>query len=293
MRKIKIIGAVAGLFLAYTSLFIVDQFEQAIVLEFKKPVEIIKKPGLHFKMPWYEVKYFDKRILDYNTFEQRSQTGNVGVITIISGDQKRLEVDAFLKYKISDPLKFMQSVGDEWGLIRNIDPVLESSMRKVISEVPLVALLSNKRIKIMHDIKTLVNQKAKAYGVDVIDVRIISADFPEKNRNDIFARMITERQREAKKLRATGAEEATKIRAEADKERTVLIAEAQQKSQVIRGEGDGEAAKIYASAFGQDPEFFKFYGTMQAYKETISKDDTKVMLSPKHGFFKLLNGGGD
>jgi membrane protease subunit HflC len=278
--KTLIFVALAAFYILYTSIFVVDQFEQAIVLEFKKPVEIIREPGLQFKMPWQSVSYFDKRVLDYKT---------PSVITVIAGDQKRLEVDAYLKYKISDPLKFLQSVGNEYGLVRNIDPILESSMRKVISEVPLASLLTVKRIQLMQDIQTLMNQKGQAYGIDVIDVRIISADFPDKNMQDIFARMITEREREAKKLRATGAEEATKITATADKEKTVLLAEAENQAQVLKGEGDGLAAKIYADAFNQDPEFFKFYRTMQAYRESISSKDTKLILSPDNSFFKMMD----
>ncbi len=278
-NKYVLIGGGIALLLLFSTVFIVDQTKQAIVLEFKRPVSIIKKPGLHFKAPWQTVQQFDKRVLDYNT---------ANVVTIIAGDQKRLEVDAFLKYRISDPLKFLQSVNNETGLIRNLDPVLESSMRKVISEVPLSTLLTDNRVKLMRDIKTLVNSKAKSYGIDVIDVRIISADFPQKNRRDIYARMITEREREAKKLRATGAEEATKIRAEADRERTVLLAEAEKKAQILRGEGDGEAAKIYAEAFNRDPDFYKFYRTMQAYRESITSKDTQMIISPDSGFLEMM-----
>lgn len=289
-NNFKIIAAVAVAFVAYTSIFVVNQFEQVIVLEFRKPVRIVKEPGLQFKAPWQSVQFFDQRVLDYNTYDQRVMNNRDGVITVISGDQKRLEMDAYLKYRITDPRKFLESVGNEIGLTRNIDPILESSMRKVISEVALSSLLTEKRVKIMQDIREQVNNKAKIYGIEVVDVRIISADFPEKNREEIYQRMITELEREAKKLRATGAEEATKIRAGADREKTVLLAEAEKKSQVLKGEGDGQAAKIYADAFNQDPEFFKFYRTMEAYRGSINKDDTKVILSPKSGFFNMMDG---
>jgi membrane protease subunit HflC len=271
------VGAIA-LIIGLSCVFVVNQTEQAVVLEFKKIVRIEPQPGLKFKMPWQDVEYFDKRVLDYDA----------PVKTVIAGDLKRLEVDAYVKYRISDPSRFLQTVRSEDNLIGNLDPILESSMRKVISEVPLNALLTEKRDEIMANIKDLVDKKSQTYGIQVADVRIMRADFPEKNRNDIYQRMRSEREREAKTLRARGAEEATKIKAQADKERTVILAEGEQKAQTLKGEGDAEASKIYAEAFSQDAGFYKFYKTMETYKKTISKDDTTVIMSPNKGFFKLL-----
>ena len=239
---------------------------------------MVTKPGLNLKAPWEDVTYFDKRILDYDASSK----------TIIAGDLKRLEVDAYVKYQIGDPLKFLQTVRTKSNLEGNLDPILESSMRKVISEVPLNTLLTTKRDEIMDDIKTAMGLKTKGYGIEVVDVRIVRADFPEKNRNDIYLRMKSEREREAKTLRAKGAEEATKIQATADRERTRIISEAQAKAQEIKGEGDSEAGKIYADAFGHDPEFFKFYRSMEAYKDTMKKENTSLVLSPNSEFLKYL-----
>lgn len=280
MKKIIAISLIAVGLIAYNSLFIVEQTEQAIVLEFRKPVEIITEPGLKFMMPWQTVSLFDKRVLDYHS---------PNVNTFIAGDQKRLEVDAFLKYKISDPLKFLQAVQDERNLIRKLDPVMESSLRRIISEVPLHTLLTERRAELMDKIKQQVNEKAANFGIEIIDVRIMRADFPEKNRGDIYQRMISEREREAKDLRAKGAEEATIIRANADKERTILIAEAEKTAQILRGEGDGKATKIFATAFGRDPEFFDFYRSMEAYKQALKKEDTTLILSPDNKFLKFFD----
>lgn len=279
MRNKFLIGAVVVLaFIGFSSVFIVDQTEQAIVLEFKKPMRIIKEPGLKLKAPWDDVQYFDNRIQDYDAAAK----------TIIAGDLKRLEVDAYVKYRISDPLKFLQTVKSEFNLMGNLDPILESSMRKVISEVPLNTLLTDKRDQIMAEIKKLVNEKAQAYGIDIIDVRIMRADFPEKNRNDIYARMKSEREREAKDLRAKGAEEATKIQAQADRQRTQILSEAEAQAEEIKGQGDSESGKIYSLAFNQDPDFYKFYRSMEAYKETMTKKDTSLVLSPNNEFLKYL-----
>lgn len=280
MRKLPIFIAAIIIILLYNSLFILDQTEQAIVLEFKKPVEVLNAPGtdqagLHFIMPWQSVTYFDNRVLDYNTDN---------VKTFIAGDLKRLEVDAFVKYQINNPIKFLQSVGTEFSLRSKLDPVLESSMRRVISEVPLNTLLTDRRAELMESIKKQVNANAKDFGIDVVDVRIMRADFPEKNRGDIYERMISERKREAADLRAKGEEQATIIRATADKEKTVLLADAQKKAQILKGEGEAKSTKIFADAFNRDPEFFDFYRTMEAYRGALNKKDTTIILSPDSEF---------
>lgn len=279
IMKFKYIIIAVAVLVFFNMMFVVEQTEQAIVLEFKSPVKIVTEPGLKVKMPWQSVQYFDKRILNYDTPE---------VKTFIAGDLKRLEVDAFVKYRITDPLKFLQSVNSERNLLVRLDNVLESSLRKVVSEVPLGAMLTSKRSELMGEIRGLVNEKAKAFGVEIVDVRITRADFPEKNREDIYARMRSEREREATDLRAKGQEEATIIRASADREKTVLIAQATEKAQILRGEGDGQASRIFAQAFNRDPNFYDFYRTMQAYKGSISKDDTTLILSPDSEFLSYF-----
>ncbi len=277
-NKLLAATGIIALLIIWSSVFIITQTETAIVLQFKKPMRTLREPGLAFKFPWEDVAYFDKRILDYDASAK----------TIIAGDLKRLEVDAYVKYRIAEPLKFLQTVKTKSNLEANLDPILESSMRKVISEVPLNTLLTTKRDEIMDDIKTMTGDKSRGYGIEVTDVRIVSADFPEKNRNDIYLRMKSEREREAKNLRARGAEEATKIQAMADRERTRIISESQAKSSEIKGQGDSEAGKIYADAYSRDAEFYKFYRSMEAYKDTMKKENTSLVLSPNSEFLKYL-----
>ena len=280
-HKIKIFIAVAFVLVLFNCVYIVEQTEQAIVLQFKAPVRIVEDAGLKFKAPWETVQYFDKRILNYDTPE---------VKTFIAGDLKRLEVNAFVKYRITNPLKFLQSVNSERNLLNRLDNVLESSLRKVISESPLGAMLTEKRVELMASIKKLLNVQAQAYGVEIVDVRITRADFPDKNREDIYARMRSEREREATDLRAKGQEEATIIRAKADREKVVLLAESTKTAQILRGEGDGKASKIYAEAYNRDPEFYDFYRSMEAYKGSINKDDTTAILSPDSKFLDYFGG---
>ena len=278
--SVKIILAIIIGFTLNMSLFIVSQTEQALVLEFRRPVKFVEKPGINIKAPWQSVQYFDKRLLNFDAKPY----------TILAGDQKRLEVTAYLKYRITNPRLYLQATGGNIDNFEsNLSTVLESSLRKGLSEVPLNALLTSKRKVLMHDLRNLINLKAKDFGITVVDARIIKADFPQENREDIYSRMRSEREREAKNLRAQGAEEATKIKAEADKEKTIILAEAQKKSEITKGEGDAEASRIYANAFGRDVDFFNFYRTMQAYKETIKKDDTKLIMSPKSGFLRYLD----
>ncbi len=262
------------------SLFIVNQTEQALVLEFRRPVKFVEKPGINMKAPWQSVQFFDKRLLNFDAKPY----------TILAGDQKRLEVTAYLKYRIIDPKKYLQSTGGTQENFESLlSKILEDSLRKGLSEVPLNALLTSKRKVLMFDLQKRINTKSKDLGVQVVDARIIKADFPLENREDIYSRMRSERDREAKNLKGIGAEEATKIRAEAEKEKTIILAEAQKKAEITKGEGDAEASRIYSAAFGRDVDFFKFYRTMQAYKETIKKEDTKVILSPNSGFLRYLD----
>jgi membrane protease subunit HflC len=208
---------------------------------------------------------------------------------VILGDQKRLVVDAFARYSIVDPLRFYQAVGDEARLRGRINTILDASMRKVLGEVPLFTVLSADRIALMNRIRESANTEAQQFGIEIIDVRIKRADLPPENSQAIYRRMQTEREREAKELRAQGAELAQRIRARADRERRVIIAEADRESQIIRGEGDANAVRIFADAVNRDVEFFTFYRSMQAYREALADDNTSFVLSPDSEFFRFFD----
>lgn len=283
MSQIKpiyiILGAVLLLLINSTA-FILDQREQALVVQFGEPVRVVKDPGLHFKIPFaQDLITFDKRILDLNADPRE----------LIASDQKRLIVDSFAKYKIVDPLKFYQTVRNEAGMRTRLNAILDSRLREVLGSVPLQALLTGERTKIMHSIKQNVNSEAKSFGIDVVDVRIMRADLPPTNSEAIFLRMQTERQREAKEFRAQGAEEAQGIRSKADKDRTIILAEAQKQSDLMRGDGEGKAAEIHAAAYARDPEFYRFYRSLQAYRESLKNTDTSLILSPDSDFLKFFN----
>jgi len=279
-----------------SSMFVVSQTEQALILQFGKPERVIKEPGLNFKLPFIQnVEYFDNRLLDYD-----AQSNEV-----IAADQKRLIVDSFVRYRITDPLRFKQTVGNELTMRSRLNSILESSLRQVLGGVPLSAVLSEKRAEIMENIKNLVNLQAMGqkieggadnitkggFGIEVIDVRIKRADLPPANSEGIYKRMQTEREREAKEFRAKGSEDAQKIRSQADKERTIILAEANKKAEITRGEGDGQATKIFADSFGKDQDFFQFYRSMQAYRNTLDKKDTTILMSPDNEFLRFMEKG--
>jgi len=277
------------LFILASSMFVVNQTQQALVLSFGKPIRVEQQPGLKFKIPFVQnVEFYDARLLDFDAESKE----------VIAADQKRLIVDAFVRYRITDPLRFKQTVGSEAVMRSRLNSILESSLRQVIGEVPLAAVISERRTATMNKIKQLVNAQTRAgaadsatrsgFGIEVVDVRIKRADLPPANSEGIYKRMQTEREREAKEFRAKGAEDAQKIRSTADKERTIILAEAKKQSEILRGEGDEEATRIFAKAFGQDPQFFKFYRSMQAYKKALNKDDTTMVLSPNSEFLKEM-----
>ncbi len=285
-------------FILLNSAFIVNQTEQALVLQFGKPVRVIQEAGLNFKTPFVQnVEYYDKRLLDFDANPNE----------VIASDQKRLIVDAFVRYRITDPLRFKQTVGNETTMRSRLNSILESSLRQVLGSVPLSDVLSEKRAEIMSDIRDLVNLQAMGakaegdtnnstkggFGIEVVDVRIKRADLPPANSEGIYKRMQTEREREAKEFRARGSEDAQKIRSQADKERTIILAEAKKKSEITRGEGDGTATKIFADSFGRDQDFFQFYRSMQAYKKTLSSKDTTILMSPDNAFLQFMEKGGD
>ncbi len=280
-RSLAILGilvAVLGI-VAFGALYTVHQTQQALVLQFGKVQKVITTPGLKVKVPFVqEVIFIDKRILAYDAPAEE----------IIASDQKRLVVDSFLRFRISDPLRYYQSVRTEATARSRINAILSSVLRRVLGGVPLSTLLTKERSKLMKEITELSNGETKNLGVTVIDVRVKRADLPEANSQAIYARMKTEREREAREFRAQGAEISQRIRSRADREKTVLIAEAQKKAQITRGEGDGKAVKIFADAFGKDAEFFNFYRTMEAYRESLSGDDTTLVLSPDSEFFSFF-----
>ena len=263
----------------FFSIFIVKEINQAIVLQFGDPKRILLKPGLNFKIPFIQnVVFLDKRILNLDTPPEE----------VIASDQKRLIVDAFARFQIVDPLKFYISVGNERVARSRLSTIINSRIRNVLGQQELQTLLSQDRTKQMALIQEGVNNEAENFGIKIVDVRIKRADLPQANSDAIFRRMQTEREREAKEFRAKGAEMAVTITSTADKEVTVILADAQKQSEIMKGEGDGERNKIFADAFGQDPEFFAFYRAMQAYEKALIGGETSLILSPDSEFFKFF-----
>ena len=279
MKKIllPVVGVIAVV--AFFSIFIVKEVNQAIVLQFGDPKKIILKPGLNFKLPFIQnVVFLDKRILNLDAPPEE----------VIASDQKRLIVDAFARFQIVDPLRFYISVGNERVARSRLSTIINSRIRSVLGTQRLQTLLSEDRTKQMSLIQEGVNIEAEKFGIKIIDVRIKRADLPQANSDAIFARMQTERNREAKEFRAKGAEMAVTITSTADKEVTVILADAQKKSEIMKGEGDGQRNKIFADAFGQDPQFFAFYRAMQAYEKALIGGETSLVLSPDSEFFKFF-----
>ena len=269
------------LFTIFSALFIVKQTEQALVLQFGDPIRVIKEPGLKIKIPLIQnAVFYDTRVLDFDA----------EVEEVILSDQKRLLVDAFIRYQIVDPLKFYQSVSNENGFKARVGGILSGSLRRVLGSNPLEVVLSVNRSELMEKIQGELDNESSNFGVKMIDVRIKRADLPKANSEAIFARMRAEREKEARQFRAEGSEESQIIKSTAEKERTVIIADANKKSQTIKGEGDGKAIKVYAEAFNKDKEFFKFYRSMEAYKKVFKEgdDDPTLILSPDSDFFKYF-----
>ena len=279
MKKI-LIGALVVLgVVAYQALFVVQEINQAIVLQFGDPKKIITKPGLNYKIPFIQnVVYLDRRVLNLDNPPEE----------VIAADQKRLIVDAFARFKIVDPLKFYISVGNERVARSRLATIINSRIRSVLGTQELATLLSTDRAVHMGTIQNDVNTEAQNFGITIVDVRIKRADLPPANSEAIYARMQTERQREAKEFRAQGAEMAAKITSTADKEVTVILANANKESEIMRGEGDGKRNKIFADAFGRDPQFFGFYRAMQSYEKALIGGDTSMILSPDSDFFKFF-----
>ena len=268
------------LFGAYSAAFMVNQTQQALVLQFGEPKRTIQEPGLKFKLPFIqEAVYYERRVLALIPQDAEE---------VILADQKRLQVDAYARYRIEDPLLFFQTVRNEIGARARLESIIDSSVRRVLGRETLASILTGERESINGSIRDEVNQSVASLGIQIIDVRLRRADYPEATSQNIFNRMKSEREREAKEFRATGEEEAQKIRADAEKTRTVIVAEAKRQAQEVRGEGDSNAIRIYAESFGRDPEFFSFYRSMEAYRKAIGESGTSMVLSPNSSFFRYF-----
>ena len=269
--------------ITYLSLFTVKEINQAIVLQFGNPKKVITTAGLQWKIPFVQnVVFLDRRILSLDPAPEE----------VIASDQKRLIVDAYSRFKIIDPLKFYISVGNEMVARSRLATIINSRIRNVLGKQSLATLLSEERGRQMAIIQEGVNEEATKFGIQIIDVRIKRADLPQANSEAIYKRMQTEREREAKEFRARGAEMAVTITSTADKEVTVILANADKQSEIMKGEGDGIRNKIFADAYGRDPEFFSFYRAMQAYEKALIGGETTMILSPDSDFFKYFGSTG-
>lgn len=258
--------------LGSSALFVVDETKQVIVLQFGDPKRTISEPGLNVKIPFIQnVIYYEKRVLNFDPPVER----------VILADQKPLNVNSYARYRISNPLRFYQTVTTEQGLSRQLGQIINSSVRSVLGNVNLASVLSEERTRIMSDIRTKVNTQAGRFGIDVVDVRISRADLPDETSKSVFARMQSEREREAAEFRAEGFEQAQRIRATADREATVLRAEAKRESDILRGQGDAQKTTTLANAYSTDPEFFRFFRTMEAYKQSLQGTNSFLVLDPK------------
>ncbi|MBX3023640.1 protease modulator HflC [bacterium] len=280
-RWIGIVAVFAALVLLWnTALFVVPQWMQAMVVQLGDPVRVVREPGLYWKIPFIQtVTYFDRRLL-----EQASSPKE-----ILTRDKQQLVVDNYTRWRIVDPLQFVRSVRDENGAQSRLDDIVYSNLRETLGRHTLAEIVSGKRSELMQSVTTRSDEKAREYGIEVVDVRVKRVDLPEKNELNVFNRMRTERERLAKKFRAEGDEEARKIRSESDKQVQILMADARQKAEILRGTGDAQAVAIFADAYGRDPDFYRFVRTLEAYRKTLGEGTTAI-LSPDSEFFRLLKG---
>jgi membrane protease subunit HflC len=273
--------ALALIVIAFFSLFTVPQASQALIVRLGDPVRTISEPGLHMKVPFIDsVIYVDNRILDLES----------GAEEVIASDQKRLVVEAFARYRIRNPLRFYQSVGTIDGANSRLSPLLNSALRRVLGDFTLTQVLRDDRSALMARVRDRLDTEAQAFGIDVLDVRISRANLPTQNSQAVYQRMQTERQREAAEFRAQGSEKSLEIRARADRDVTVLIADATQGGEQARGDGDADRARIFAQAYGKDPEFYAFYRSMQAYEAALQPNNTRLVLPPDSRFFRFFGG---
>lgn len=262
--------------------YIVNQTQQALVVQFGVPKSIVSQPGLHAKMPWQTVMIFDKRLLNLDASTEE----------VIAQDKKRIVVDAFARWRIVDPQQFYQTLTDEDNAASRLDTILSSEIRRVLGSQDFATMLSPRRADLMREIRDDMNQDTQGFGIHIVDMRIRHADLPPDNSQAIYQRMSKEREREAAEYRAEGDETAQRIRARADREATVIEAEAAREAQILQGEGDAVKTKTLADAYGQDPDFFAFYRSMQAYQDALKGSSTTVILSPNNEFFRYFGSGG-
>jgi len=275
LAVLAVIAAIVG----YSSLFTVYQTRLALVVRLGQPVKIVTEPGLNFKLPLIDsVIYVDKRILDLEN----------AAAEVIASDQKRLVVDAFARYRINNALLFYQSVGTVDAANSRLSTLLNAALRRVLGEATLTHVVRDDRAALMARVREQVDREAAAFGITVVDVRIRRADLPAENSQAVFERMKSERKREATEFRAQGSQRAQEIRARADRDITVIIADAQSKGDTMRGEGEAERNRIFAEAFGKDPDFFAFYRSMQAYESGLRHNDTRMVLKPDSDFFRYF-----
>ncbi|HET9962487.1 MAG TPA: protease modulator HflC [Nitrospiraceae bacterium] len=283
MSKQGLILALIGiltvlLVLGASPLYVVDVTQNAIVVQLGKPVRNVTEAGLYLKVPFIEeVTYFDKRLLDYDSDAQ----------DVITQDKKTLLLDNFAKWRITDPLKVYQAFQSQRGALQRLHDIIYSELRVELGRHDLAEIVSTARANLMTVVTQRANEKASSYGIEIQDVRIKRADLPEQNEKAVFARMQAERERQAKQYRAEGAEEAQKIKSDAEKDREIILAEAYRESEELRGGGDAKAFRIYAEAYRQDPHFFEFTRSMEAYRKTF-KDKTTILFSPDSEFFRFL-----
>lgn len=277
-----IIALFVFVFVFFRSCLVIKQTEQAIVLEFGKPVRIIKNAGLHFVVPVIQSVYkFDNRLLDLTLSDKE----------VIASDQKRIIVNAFSKFKIVEPMSFYNAFkgNNNKIIVRQLSNMLESSLREVVGSFELTDLLSTKRAQIMQDIEDKLNKRVQQYGIEIIDTRIMRADLPAANSDAIFMRMKTERELEAKQIRAEGDEKAKKIIADTNKDKAIIMAEAYKKAKILRGEGEAKAVEIFNSAFSKDQEFYEFYKSMEVYKNILKNNkNSKIITTTNNPLYKNL-----
>jgi len=280
-RRWVVILAVVGALMAAWNLafFRVPQWMQAVVVQLGDPVRTVQEPGLYVKLPFIQnVLYFDKRLLEYDASPKE----------LLTKDKQQLVVDNYVRWRIHDPLLYYRTLRTESGAQSRLDDVVYSNVRESLGRHTLRDVVNERRAALMQEVTSKSDKKAREYGIEIVDVRIKRADLPEKNELNVFNRMRTERERLAKKFRAEGDEEARKIRSEADKQVQILLADARQKAEIMRGEGDALTVKIFADAYGRDPEFYELVRTLEAYRKTIG-EGTTLILSPNSDFFRLLN----
>jgi membrane protease subunit HflC len=274
-----IIAALIGIYI-FKPLYTVDETEQAVVLEWGvNPVKVAKDAGLHFKWPWpyQSIIKFEKRLLQYDAQPRE----------IITKDKKTLILDNYARWRIEDPIKFLQTVKNEPGAQSRIDDIVYSELRVETASHDQIDVIAQQRETIMKEVTERCNEKAKEYGIEIVDVRIKRADLPQENEQSVFQRMVAERERQAKKYRSEGQSEATRIRAEADRESRIIISEAYKQAQITKGEGDAEAIKIYGQAYDQDPDFYSFIRTLETYDKSLNQKTTGVF-STDSEIFKLF-----